>query len=319
MLSRHIIRSKTLQAVYSYVVGGNTDIEKGRRALIDSVEDMRDLIFTQISALLELRDIAERKIEENRHKHVPTEEDINPNLTFVQNPLLLHLRDNAHVQNAINGLRLNWADVNDNFRKIYKEVQEWSEYQNYMNSGEQSYTSHRQFIVKLFKKFIAFDSNLRALYEERNIHWGDDSVLTGLMVHAWLKSYDPEKESTTEFPALLKPSEGMGDDDDRSFMIKLFDKTIINLGAYDDLIEKHLKNWDIERVIVLDMLVIKLALTEITQFDNIPVKASMNEYIELSKEFGTPKSNSFVNGLLDKIIGDLKAEGKISKSGRGLA
>ena len=319
MLSRHIIRSKTLQAVYSYVVGGNTDIEKGRKALIDSVEDMRDLIFTQISALLELRDIAERKIEENRHKHVLTEEDINPNLTFVQNPLLMHLRDNAHVQNAINGLRQNWADMNDNFRKMYKEVQEWSEYQNYMNYKKHDFDSHRQFVVKLFKRFIAFDSNLRALYEDKNIHWGEDSVLTGLMVHAWLKSYDPEKEATTVFPDLLKPSEGIGDKDDRSFMINLFDKTIINLNAYDDLIEKHLENWDIDRIIVIDMLIVKLALTEITQFDNIPVKASLNEYIELAKEFGTQKSNIFVNGLLDKIINDLKADGKINKSGRGLA
>ncbi|HBG69777.1 MAG: transcription antitermination factor NusB [Bacteroidetes bacterium GWF2_43_63] len=319
MLSRHIIRSKTLQAVYSYVVGGNTDIEKGRRALVDSVEDMRDLIFIQISALLELRDIAERKIEENRHKHVPTDEDINPNLNFIENPLLLHLRDNTHVQNAINGLRMNWADMNDIFRKIYKEVQEWSEYQNHMNSTEQDFASQRQFVVKLFKKFIAFDSNLRALYEEKNLHWGDDSVLTGLMVHAWLKCYDPEKPETTEFAPLLKPSEGMGDDDDKTFMVKLFDKTVQNFGKYDDLIEKHLKNWDIERIIVLDMLVIKLALTEITQFENIPIKASMNEYIDLSKEFGTPKSSGFVNGILDKIIQELKADGQIVKNGRGLA
>ena len=319
MLSRHIIRSKTLQAVYSYVVGGNTDIEKGRKALINSVEDMRDLVFIQISALLELRDVAERKIEENRHKLVPTQEDINPNLTFIQNPLLIHLRDNNHVQNAINGLRLNWQDMNDSFRKIYKEVLEWGDYQNYMNEKTHSYDSNRQFIVKLFKKFIAFDSNLRAMYEDKNIHWGDDSVLTGIMIHAWLKYYDPDDGSTAVFPSLLKPSEGLGDDDDKVFMIKLFDKTIINLNKYDDLIEKHLKNWDIERIIVIDMLIIKLALTEITFFENIPTKASINEYIELSKEFGTPKSNSFVNGLLDKIVNDLQAEGKLHKSGRGLA
>jgi len=319
MLSRHIIRSKTLQAVYSHVVGGNTDLEKGRRALIDSVEDMRDLIFIQISALLELRDIAERKIEENRHKHVMSEADINPNLNFVENPLLLHLRDNVHVQNAISGLRMNWSDMNDNFRKIYKEVQEWSEYQNHMNQSEQSFETHRQFVAKLFKKFIAFDSNLRSLYEEKSIHWGHDSVLTGLMIHAWLKSYDPENDSTTEFPPLLKASEGMGDDDDRTFMTKLFDKTILNLGTYDDLIEKHLKNWDLDRIIVIDMLIIKLALTEITQFENIPIKASMNEYIDLSKEFGTPKSSSFINGILDKIIQEMKANGQIVKNGRGLA
>lgn len=319
MLSRHIIRSKTLQAIYSYVVGGSSDISKGRRALVDSVEDMRDLVHYQISALLELRDIAERKIEENRHKMVPTTEDITPNLTFVENPLLLHLRDNAAVQNEINGLRLNWSDMNDQFRKLYKDVQEWSEYKKYMESGEQDFAQHRQFIVKLFKKFIAFDSNLRATYEDRNIFWGEDSVLTGLMVHAWLKSYDPEKPATTEFPALLKPSEGLGDDDDRTFMIRLFDKTVLNIDKYDSIIEKHLRNWDLERIIVIDMLIIKMALTEITQFDNIPVKASMNEYIELSKKFGTPKSNSFVNGILDKIIVELKAEGQINKSGRGLA
>jgi len=111
----------------------------------------------------------------------------------------------------------------------------------------------------------------------------------------------------------------MGDDDDRTFMTKLFDKTILNLGTYDDLIEKHLKNWDLDRIIVIDMLIIKLALTEITQFENIPIKASMNEYIDLSKEFGTPKSSSFINGILDKIIQEMKANGQIVKNGRGLA
>jgi len=319
MLSRHIIRSKTLQAVYAYTIGGESDIEKGRKALIDSVEDMSDLVYYQISALLELRDMAEQKIEENRHKHVPSEDDLNPSLLFVQNPLLLHLRDNASVQNAITGLRINWSDMKEQFRKLYREVLPWSEYQKYIAETEPDFKTHRQFIVKLFKKFIAFDGNLKSYFEEKNIHWGEDSVLTGLMVHAWLKSYNPDEPATLVFPDMLKPSEGLGDDDDKSFMIKLFNKTILNFSKFDDIIEKHLKNWDLERIITLDMLVIKMALTEITQFENIPVNASMNEYIELSKEFGTPKSNSFVNGLLDKIIQDMKADGQIVKNGRGLA
>jgi len=319
MLSRHIIRGKVLQAIYASVISGETSIERGRKELIDSVEDMSDLVYYQISALLELRDVAEHKIEENRHKMVPTSKDINPDLQFVNNELLMQLRDNESVQNAIRGLRVNWADMNEFFRKMYREIQEWPEYQKYMETTDHDFATQRQFVVKLFKKFIAFDGNLKAMYEDLNLFWGEDSLLTGLMVHAWLKNYDPEKPATTSFPSLLKPSEGFGDDDDRQFMIRLYDKTMLNLNKYDEIIEKHLKHWDLERIIVIDMLIIKLALTEITVFENIPVKASMNEYIELAKEFGTPKSHVFVNGLLDKIIQDLKSSGQIIKTGRGLA
>lgn len=318
MLSRHIVRSKTLQAIYSHVVGGESDIAKSGKALLSSVEDMRDLAHLQIYALLELHRIAERKIEENKNKLMPSEEDLNPNLTFVNNPMLLHLNENQNLKIEFASLKVNWSEMEDIFRKIYKEIQNWADYKKYMLESEHTFDSHRQFVAKLFKRYIAFDQNLRDFFEEKNIHWSIDTYLTGVMVHAWLKKYDPENPDSLKFPKMLKDSEGLGDDDDKTFMLKLFDKTILNFNKYDEIIEKHLKNWELDRIITIDILIIKMALTEIIYFENIPIKASLNEYIELSKEFGSSKSNSFVNGLLDKIIQELKSEKKIVKIGRGL-
>ncbi|PKP03273.1 MAG: transcription antitermination factor NusB [Bacteroidetes bacterium HGW-Bacteroidetes-6] len=319
MLSRHIIRSKTLQAIYSYSLSGETDLARGRSRLIDSVEDMADLVHYQLSALLELRDIAEQKTEENRHKLVPTEGDLNPNVRFIENPLLGHLRNNEVITNQIKAQHINWAEFADFFRRIFQSVTQWNEYILYGQNNDADFNTHRKFVAKLFKKFIAFDGNLKLFYEEKNIHWGEDSQLTGLMIHAWLKSYDPNNPETLIFPQLLKQSEHIGDDDDRKYMITLFDKTILHFDEYDALIKKHIQNWDMDRIITIDSLILKMAMAEITEFENIPIKASMNEYIELSKEFGTPKSNSFVNGLLDKLIKELKDQGKVVKSGRGLA
>lgn len=318
MLSRHILRSKTLQSVYSYIVGGETDLSRGRRALLDSVEDMRDLIYLQLSAFLEIRDLAERKMEENRNKHIPTADDINPNPRFIQNPFMAHLRDNEHVKTGIAAARANWSDMNELFRKIYSEIISWPEYIKYMADSDDSFEHHQHFAVKLFKKFVAFDNDLRALFGERNLHWGDDSVLTGLMVHAWLKAYDPNDESTLRFPSLFKSADHIGDDDDKAFMVSLFETTVLQYNRFDEVIATHIRNWDPERVNTLDMMIIKLAITEMSLFQNIPLKASMNEYIELSKEYGTPKSNSFVNGVLDKVINDLVSQGVIRKTGKGL-
>lgn len=319
MLSRHIIRSKTLQAIYSYVISGETDLKKGRARLIDSIDDMNDLIHYQLSALLELRDIAEYKIEENRHKLIPSENDLNPIVRFIENPLLEHLRNNEKITNQINALHIDWSEYNDFFRRIFQSVTQWNDYIAYGQNDTADFDTHRKFVAKLFKKFIAFDGNLKLFYEEKNIHWGEDSQLTGVMIHAWLKSYDPEKANTLVFPELLKQSDHIGDDDDRKYMLALFDKTILHSSEYDELIKKHIQNWDLERVIIIDMLILKMAMAEITEFSNIPIKASMNEYIELSKEYGTPKSNNFVNGLLDKLIRELKEDGKVVKTGRGLA
>lgn len=312
------MRIKTLQAVYSFFIGGETDLGKGRQELFDSIEGISELMLYQISALLELRDFSENKLEENKKKLVPSENDLNPIRKFVDNPVIAIIRNNEQLQNRMQGLRINWSEYQDHFRKIYFTIIEWKDYKDYMDSPANSFEDHKLFIAKLFKKHIAFDGNLRAHYEELNIHWSEDSIISGLSLHQWLKNIEEKDKKTHEPDEVFNTSVKMGNDDDRDFVKNLFDKCIMNSNTYNDMIQKKISNWEIDRINQIDMIILKLGLTEILEFPRIPVKASMNEYIELAKEYGTPKSNAFVNGVLDKLVAELQEAGKIKKSGRGL-
>ncbi|PLW94327.1 MAG: transcription antitermination factor NusB [Marinilabiliales bacterium] len=318
MLSRHYLRVKTLQAVYSFFIGGETDLSKGRQELFDAIEGISELMMYQISALLEVRDFAENKLEENKKKLRPSEADLDPNRKFIDNPVIKILRENETIQNRIQSLKINWSEFQEQFRKIYFAMVEWKDYKEYLDSPADSFEDHKIFVAKLFKKHIAFDGNLRAYYEELNLHWGEDSITSGLNLNNWIKSLD-ENNETTHIPGEVFNSNALpGNDDDRDFVKELFDKCIMNSEEYDGMIQKKISNWEIDRINQIDMLILKLGLTEILEFPRIPVKASMNEYIELAKEYGTPKSNAFVNGVLDKLVAELQEAGKIKKSGRGL-
>ena len=318
MLSRHYLRIKTLQSLYSFFIGGETDLKKGRKELFNAIDGIEDLRYYQLSALLELRDFAENKLEENKKKLRPTENDLNPNRRFIENPLLDIIRNDDALQRQINALRINWSEFTDHFRKIYFNVIEWKEYQKYLDLKTASFSDHKNFIAKLFKKHISFDHELRIYYEEKNIHWGEDSIVSGLSIHQWLKNYDQKNKKTHAFDEIIKTKIQFGDDDDREFVKTLFEKTILRSNEYENMIQDKISNWEIDRINQIDMLILKMALCEIEEFENIPVKVSMNEYIELAKEYGTPKSNTFVNGVLDKLVEELNKQGKFKKSGRGL-
>ncbi|MBN2727832.1 MAG: transcription antitermination factor NusB [Bacteroidales bacterium] len=318
MLSRHYLRVKTLQAIYSFFISGETDLSKGRRELFDAIEGISELMLYQVSALLEFRDFAENKLEENKKKHVPSANDLNPIRKFIENPVLNILRNNDELQMRISNYKINWADFQDHFRKLYFNVVEWKDYIDYMSSKSNTFEDHKAFVAKLFKKHIAFDGNLRAHYEELNIHWSEDVIISGLNLTQWLKNIDENNTKTHELEEIFNPNVKIGNDDDREFVKILFDKCVMNSDEYDDLIQNKIANWEIDRVNQVDMIILKMGLTEILEFPLIPIKASMNEYIELAKEYGTPKSNAFVNGVLDKLVEDLQSAGRINKSGRGL-
>lgn len=318
MISRRILRIKTLQALYAFIVGESTDLAIGRKQLILSINQMMDIVVYQLSSLIELRDFSERRMDENKLKHIPEENDLNPNTKFIDNILINRLRDNKALQQRINALHINWSELEDVFRKIHQNLKTWNDYQVYLNSGISSFEEDRQFACRVFKKHLAFDTVIRSMLEEKNLHWGEDTLSAALITHGYLRELGSDYDVETPFPTAFKPVAHIGDDDDKEFVIKLFDKTILNKEFLDKTIADHLKNWESERVTTIDMIILKMAITEICEFPNIPIKASMNEYIELSKTFSTPKSNVFINGVLDKIIGSFKSEGRIVKTGRGL-
>jgi N utilization substance protein B len=257
-------------------------------------------------------------LEENKLKHIPSAEDLNPNLRFVENKFIKQLENNKNFQLHVNQLKINWSEDQDMFRSIYIKVIESKAFNDYLNSTETSYAADKKIVISILRKFIISDEALQNYFEDKNIYWADDYLTVSMMV---LKTIDSFKETDGELfalPELYKNEDRNNADDDKNFVIDLFRKTIINADKYEKLISEKTTNWEVERIAIVDNILIKMALVELLEFPSIPIKVSLNEYIEISKGYSSDKSKVFINGVLDKLIDDLKADKSIKKIGRGL-
>lgn len=311
MLSRRHLRVKVLQALYAYFQSEKSDLYAGEKELILSIDKVYDLYLSQLLLLPELTHAASVLIEERKNKKLPTKEDLNPNYKFVNNLLIKKISENKTIADKANYRKINWTGEKELIRKLLSKIQKSEVYANYMHTRENIYSEDVEFTVQIFKKFIANDDLLHHYYEERSIYWLDDFELVNSML---VKSLKQTKENEP-----LKILNLFNDEeDDRKFMLELFRKTIIHSKEYEEMIAEKTKNWEVDRIAAMDILIMKMALAEVLNFSNIPIKVSLNEYIDVSKRYSTPKSNVFVNGVLDKIFNELKAENKIIKTGRGL-
>lgn len=318
MLGRRHYRIKVLQALYAYFQGGESRIEAAEKNLLNSIDKVYELYFLQLSFLLEVIHFYRFRMEESKTKFLPTPEEINPNYKLSENRLILQLQENCQLNDELVNYKISWTEEQEMVRKIYHKLKTSKELGEYFSSGESSYREDQNFLEKLFRKFIAKSPDLQFYFEERNIFWDDDFEVTAIFVLKTIKlmseSFGP-KDSLTGL--LLKGQED-DSDDDRKFIRELFRKTIMSTDESDKLIDARTRNWELERIALTDILLIKMALTELTHFSQIPVKVTMNEYIEISKQFSSQKSKLFINGILDKLVSDLTEEKKIRKTGRGL-
>lgn len=313
MLSRRHLRLKVLQSLYAYFLGSDFEITKSEKELFKSIEKIYDLYLSKLQFLVELKHVANKIIEDNKLKHLPSNEDLNPNLSFVNNQILNLLEKNAKLNYLCKSRSINWGNDHETVRKIFFQIRDTEEYKNYMNKSNKSFEDDLHFIVDVFSNFIAENEYLEFLYEEESIFWADDFYLVNTMVIKTLKTFTKESNENAELQPLYKDA-----DDEKEFVSKLFRYTIINTDKYQEYIISKLKNWEPDRIAFMDMVIMKMALCELINFPSIPVKVSLNEYIELSKDYSTDKSKIFINGILDKLIAELKAKGEISKAGRGL-
>jgi len=313
MLNRRHLRIKVLQALYAYFQSDEESLKKTENELMTSVERIYDLYLYLLLSFGELKDIAEYRNEENKKKIRPTEEELNPNLKFINSKVIESLRNSYELRGASEDRSVNWiGDENhEMFRKIYLQMKEDETYFTFMNNGVEGLDEDIQFAIALFKADIANSDFLYHFFEEKSIHWLDDIDLACTMVIKTLKTVTPEGK--IEIMPLYKDKE-----DEQGFIRTLLRKTISmdseNLALIDDLT----KNWEIDRIAKMDILLLKMAITELQVCSNIPKKVTLNEYIEISKFYSTPKSHGFINGILDKAIDRLEKENKIGKIGRGL-
>jgi N utilization substance protein B len=263
--------------------------------------------------LAEVKRAAENKIEERKKKFRPTAEDLNPNLKLVENKIISQLESSHELRKLSEQRKVNWTGaVNQEiFRKMYLQIMESEVFFEHMNNGLSGFEEGRSFAVQLFKTEIANSSYLYHFFEEMSIHWLDDLDLCCSMVLKTLKAI-PEKGDFIVLPLFKE------DDDEKEFILQLVKRTIEMDSENEMLINELAENWELDRIARMDILLLKMGITELQNFSSIPTKVTLNEYIEISKFYSTPKSNVFINGILDKAISRLTKEKKIVKIGRGL-
>jgi N utilization substance protein B len=318
MLGRRHYRIKVLQALYAFFQGGEGRIEIAEKNLLNSLDKVYELYYLQISFLLEVIHFYRFRTEEAKSKFYPTPEEVNPNYKLSVNRLILQLQQNIELNEQFAKYKISWTTEQEMVRKVYQKMRTGKDHAEYLASGESSYGEDQDFLEKLFRKFIAKSADLQFYFEERNIFWEDDFEVAAVFVIKTIKLMSESFGERDSLTALF--TKGMEDDpaEDRKFILELFRKTILSTESSDKLIDARTRNWELDRIALTDILLIKMALTELTNFSQIPVKVTMNEYIEISKQFSSVKSKLFINGILDKLVSDLTEEKKIKKTGRGL-
>ena len=312
MISRRIIRTKVLQVLYAYYSSEEKSINAIEKELFFCIQKTYDLYHYLFALVFEIADYAENRIEIRKNKYQPTQEDLNSNTKFISNRVILKLRQNKQLVTYINQRKHNWADYPELIKDLYNFMIESDFYNEYMADSTSSFLDDRKFIDRLFNKIILITEDLYDVLEEQSIYWNDDVEFVISMISKTLKKINEQSDSEQQLMPMFK------DEDDRNFAKNLLRKAIINHDELREMIKEHSKNWDVERIAFMDILVMQLAITEFLFFPSIPTKVTLNEYIELSKYYSTDKSRNFINGILDKILKDLKENEKIVKAGRGL-
>lgn len=312
MISRRIIRTKVLQVLYAYYSSDEKSINNTEKELFFCIQKAYELYHYLFALVIEIADYAEGRIEIKKNKHQPSYDELHPNTKFISNQLINQLRSNRQLNAYIEQKKLNWKENPELIKELYLLMIDSDIYEIYMADPVRSYRDDRKFIEKLFSKIILLSEDLYIVLEEKSIYWNDDVEFVISMIVKTFKRFNELSDESQKLMPLYK------DQEDKDFTKELLRKAIINHDELRELIKEHSKNWDVDRIAFMDILIMQLAITEFLYFPTIPTKVSLNEYIELSKFYSTEKSRNFINGILDKTLKDLKRLNKVNKSGRGL-
>ncbi len=313
MLNRRHLRIKVLQILYAFFQSKEIDVVKAQNELLLSVERMYVLYLYLLLTIPELKRAAETNNENRKNKLRPNESDLLPNLKWVENSLVLKIEESKELNKVSSARKVNWlgAENQEIFRKMFLQVKDSETYFEFMENGLKDFEEDKKFALALFKNEIINSEFLHNYIEDKSIYWLDDIDLCCSMALKTLKTAAPDKEIS--ILTLYKE-----DDDEKEFILNLCRNTIEMDVENEKLIETLAVNWEVDRIAKMDVLLLKMALVELQTCSSIPTKVTMNEYIEISKFYSTPKSNLFINGILDKAISQLTKEKKIKKIGRGL-
>lgn len=311
MINRRHIRVKVMQSVYAMQQSKNDDLLKEEKFLKYSIQKMFDLYVLNLQLLVKVQDLASKKIELSKKKILATKEDLKPNTKFIDNSIINAIRESVSLESYLHVNKLtNWTDDDEYVKIVFDELQKSKLYTRYLDTVENSFKVDKAFIIDFFKEIVAPNEKLAEYYEDKMISWVGDIPF----VNTWVvKTLSKQKEGKSFFLGTLYK-----DKDDEEFVANLFNKTMLHQHKYDDDIASKTPNWEKDRIADIDLILIKMAITEFLHFPSIPVRVTINEYIEVAKDYSTQKSSYFINGVLDKLSKDYLADNKLKKIGRGL-
>ena len=312
MISRRLLRIKVLQITYACFKSGIGSLDKSEKELFYSIGKTYELYLSVFMLIIDLARYAKKRIELARAKLSPGFKDLHPNTRFIENLLVIHLENHELLNSLFKKYKISWAKNPELIKDLYEKLEKSDFYLSYMAEQEVSWHSDKKFILQLINELILFSDPVDLVLEERSIYWNHDLEFVIRMVEKSLKKFSGNTSPPIPIFPLFK------DEEDKEFVTTLFRNLVINNKDYEKMIDQHTRNWDIERIAFMDILILELAIAEILVIDSIPTRVSFNEYLEIAKHYSTDKSSNFINGILDKIIQQLRNDNRIVKRGRGL-
>jgi len=307
MINRVLLRIKIVQILYSYYKSDSKSFPVAEKELFHSIEKTYDLYYHLLQLSIEITRFAADRIETKRNRLRPTEEDLNPNTRFIDNTFISQLTKNVQFNEYLTAHKLSWANYPDIIKELFEEVICTEFYSDYMNADKVDYAADKDVWRKIFKKVILQNEELDDSIQDQSIYWTDDIEMVVSFVIKTIKRFDLSKGEDQELLPMFK------DQEDIDFASKLIRSVLTKGPALREMIDLNTKNWEIDRIAFMDIVIMEVALAELMNFPTIPVNVTLNEYIEIAKTYSTEKSGTFINGVLDNIVGQLRNENKLIK------
>ena len=308
MINRVLIRLKIVQIVYAYYQNGGKNLDTAEKELFFSLSKAYDMYNYLLLLMVEITKQAERKQSAAKSKLLPTAEELYPNTKFVDNRFIAQLEVNKQLLEFSETQKKTWENESEFVKSLCEKIMDSDIYKEYMASETSSYEEDRELWRKIYKRIIFNNPELDQVLEDQSLYWNDDKEIVDTFVLKTIKRFDEKNGAKQELLPEFK------DEEDQDFARRLFRRTILNADYYRHLISENTRNWDLDRVAFMDVVIMQIALAEILSFPNIPVSVSLNEYVEIAKLYSTPKSGSFINGTLDGIVKILKEDNKLTKN-----
>ena len=308
MINRVLIRLKIVQIVYAYYQNGGKNLDTAEKELFFSLSKAYDMYNYLLLLMVEITKQAQRKQIAAKSKLLPTAEELYPNTKFVENRFIAQLEVNKQLLEFSETQKKTWENESEFVKSLCEKIMDSDIYKEYMASETSSYEEDREVWRKIYKRIIFNNEELDQVLEDQSLYWNDDKEIVDTFVLKTIKRFEEQNGAKQELLPEFK------DDEDQDFARRLFRRTILNADYYRHLISENTRNWDLDRVAFMDVVIMQIALAEILSFPNIPVSVTLNEYVEIAKLYSTPKSGSFINGTLDGIVNLLKKDGKLTKN-----